>query len=196
MMMAAAALSWSMEPRAASGSDEELGSIKPASSCEEKTSASVFPSCSLSRLTMTTGILESPLEPPLKRPVTNPMPIVSRNGARSMTINAARSRKISLRSLIPISRSFFIVMLALRYSIFVCLPNIEYRISLISERSSRQVQEHRFEIRLTNIDRADLDAAFVGLGDDCCQHLFRFMSRDRDFMVAGTGFQDIFHAIQ
>ena len=58
------------------------------------------------------------------------------------------------------------------------------------------MQKHRFEIWLTNIDRADLNAALVGFAHNRCKHILGFMCNDRHFMVAGTGFKHILHAIK
>ena len=58
------------------------------------------------------------------------------------------------------------------------------------------MQKDRFEIWLTNVDRADSDATLVCLCHHGCQHILRFMGNDRYFMVAGASFQDILYAIE
>ena len=58
------------------------------------------------------------------------------------------------------------------------------------------MQEHRFQVRLADVDRADLDAALVGLGHHCRQHILRFMGDHRDRIFAGAGFENILHTVQ
>ena len=58
------------------------------------------------------------------------------------------------------------------------------------------MQEHRFEVRLADINGVNLDAAFVGFGDDRRQHILRLMCHDRDLVIGGDGFEHVRHAFE
>ena len=58
------------------------------------------------------------------------------------------------------------------------------------------MKKHRFEIRLADINRVNLDAALVGLGDDSRENFLGFVRDDRDFVIGGDGFENILHAVE
>ena len=58
------------------------------------------------------------------------------------------------------------------------------------------MQEHCFEVRFTNIDRADLDATLIGFAHDRCENVFGLRCDDGYFVVGGPGFENIGHIFE
>ena len=58
------------------------------------------------------------------------------------------------------------------------------------------MQKHRFEVRLADVDRMNLDAVLVGFGHHRGEDVFRLVRNHRHLVIGGVRFEDILHAFE